>query len=492
MPNGRPSPSPFKNAVDMSKLSKDHLLLATFCKISCFPSLLKVGASFGTVEMSGSSKPKITNLAFGRYSFDPGNGGFHVRIHRQRMIRFGGSDPFASLFTVPCSSQAPTSLALTCLNSWWTWSFKFLHWTSTRCFFADLPIKWIQQDLFLPLLHYEECLLGLVCFFQSQIPGSWGSLTTSSPNTHTQGIIILVTGNWNTGKELEGISSSCLGVSPSTLTGWRWDLLFGFFICSEIFCGCYGRSICWNIIRRWNIGESMEVWSLGRDSLINYPTLRIFWQNLVLLSDAGRKCCGLARMRYPPFHGSTIPLSFVPPWWPVLDHAIYLLLLGDSPEVFSNIVPNLQFQNQLRLDGSFSVELDDMHYRSAWMKARLACSRRIKLSRKWTPSGVSLSARACAPTPLSEVSDAGKFRAFPRRACSGVKPLAQDNEFLAAKTWRRHLWKSLTSLMGPSQSIRVSISLAILPWISALPICQWLFCRCRDHPYVFPLKVLIP
>ena len=136
MPKTLPSPSPLRKAVEISKFSKDHLLLATFCKINCLPSLLKVGASFGTTDKSGSSKPKITNLAFGRCSVAPGNGGFQLKIHRHRMIRFSGREPLTSLLTVSWSIHALTSLSLAFWKSFLCSSVRSFHLTSTRCFLA--------------------------------------------------------------------------------------------------------------------------------------------------------------------------------------------------------------------------------------------------------------------------------------------------------------------------------------------------------------------
>ena len=180
IPSSLPSPSPFRKAVEISKFNRGQRLLDTFCKISCFPSLLRVGASFGTTLMSGSSKPRITNRAFGLYSVVSGNGGFQLRIHLQRMIRFGGRDPFANLFTVSCSIHARTSLSLACWNKARSCSLRSLHFTSTRCFLAVVATKIISAKS----LSARSCLWGIsgISFISiSHTPGTCEGYSTSSP-----------------------------------------------------------------------------------------------------------------------------------------------------------------------------------------------------------------------------------------------------------------------------------------------------------------------
>ena len=194
---------------------------------------------------------------------------------------------------------------------------------------------------------------------------------------------------------------------------------------------------------------------------------------LYSLKDAGRRCCGEALIRYPPWLSHTTRrcstvmtcagpchLPLAPRWFPT----VFFQYSTQSPEPYSTL-PGLLLRNKALLQ---ALSL------SAWMKARRACSRLWRLFLNWIPSGVSLSARAWALVLSSDVSDAGKLRDFPSKACSGVKPLARDNEFFAAKAWRKQRWKSLRFWIGSSLSIRVSMSLMIFPWISALPICQWL------------------
>ena len=188
IPNGRPSPWPFKKAVDISKLSKLHPLLATSCSRSWRPSLDR--ASLGTSDKPGSSKPSTTNRALARHSTPPTSGAFQVRIQRHRMICSGFKVPLVTFWTVPWSIHALISFCFAASNNFWSSLLRCRYCTSTICFLALLAIRtcsannvWIGSWSFSWGIS-SHALKDSVASLISQTPASCSGSMRSSPKAH--------------------------------------------------------------------------------------------------------------------------------------------------------------------------------------------------------------------------------------------------------------------------------------------------------------------